>query len=121
MSVSERLLLLLKEEGINQSIFSKKTGYPRTNLNNFITGITKTPKIDLIIAIHTYFPHWNTRYLLVNQGEKFDVGRNGTLNSLDSNNKDELELKVILLEDQLRNCKEHLKDKEKIISLLSKK
>ncbi len=120
MKVNERLILLLQTEGIKQTDFSKKTGYPRTNLNNFLNGVTKMPKVDLIEAILIFFPHWNIRWILLGEGERFFVGNNASLIDPDALEKEELEIKVARLSEQLENCKAHLKDKEMIISLLTK-
>ena len=122
MTTSDRFLLLMREEGLNQTTFSEKTGFTRTTLSNFINGNVKTPKIDLLEAVAKHYPHWNLRWILLGTGEMFftpGMEIIATPNSLQSEPSKDLEIEKLKLDiDRLENT---VKDKEEIIGLLREK
>jgi|AntRauTorckE5430_2_1112549.scaffolds.fasta_scaffold03327_5 transcriptional regulator with XRE-family HTH domain len=102
MTIGERLAILLKDKGISQKAFSKKIDYREQSISNLITGITKSPRADLVMEVARLFPDVNLRWLLLEEGEMFV-------------NEDSASEQII---DELQ--KENSKLKDKIIELLEK-
>ncbi len=122
MTTSDRFLLLMREEGFNQTTFGEKTGYSRSSLSNFLNGNVKLPKIDLLAAVALNLPHWNLRWILLGTGEMFftpGMEIIATPNSLQSIPAKDLEIEKLKLDiERLENT---VKDKEEIIGLLREK
>jgi transcriptional regulator with XRE-family HTH domain len=68
-----RLNQFLLEKNLSQSEFARITGYPQKNISGFLTGTVKMPKIDFTIALATYFPELNLRWLLLGEGEMINL------------------------------------------------
>jgi transcriptional regulator with XRE-family HTH domain len=106
MTIGERLAVLLKEKGITQKAFSKKIDYREQSISNLITGITKSPKADLVMEVARLFPDVNLRWLLLEEGEMF-------INEISASEQVQNEL------DDLR--RENSKLKDRVIDLLDSK
>jgi transcriptional regulator with XRE-family HTH domain len=74
MTIGERLAILLKNKGISQKAFSKKIDYREQSISNLITGITKSPRADLVTELARLFPDVNLRWLLLEEGEMLKEG-----------------------------------------------
>ena len=114
MTINTRFEIFLREAKTNQKEFAKKTGYSQQSLSKFITGGTKSPKLDLLVAVAEYYPTFNLRWLLLGEGELWLDGNN----NLNTEQASTLFQEHQLLTQENDNLKKLLKAKEEIIELL---
>ena len=67
-TVAERLSAFLRNRNLKQTEFCKTTGYPESNLSNFLTGKTTNPRIELMEALANHFPELDLVWLLSGTG-----------------------------------------------------
>lgn len=60
----KRLADLIAEKGPSQKEFANKIGYNEQNLSNILTGKTRVPRIDILIAILNRFPEVDMNHML---------------------------------------------------------
>ncbi len=72
MTVSDRFVLFMREQGLNQKDLAERINYPRTNLSNFVNGNVKSPKIDLLVALASEYPQLNINWLLLGEGNMWN-------------------------------------------------
>lgn len=119
MELSDRFNLFLRDKGVSQKEFSDTTGYLRQSLSKIVTGKTKMPKSDFIIALMKSYPDLNLKWLLLGEGEMYQE-----LNPIVQSQEaliNELRLENDQLKEELSFNKQALLDKEKIIQLLEEK
>jgi transcriptional regulator with XRE-family HTH domain len=71
--VKNRFEFFLNSKDLTQAEFSRITSYHPKNISGFLTGTVKMPKIDFTIALATYFPELNLRWLLLGEGEMINL------------------------------------------------
>ena len=69
MSISQRIESFLNYQKISQTDFENVTGFSQRTLSNIISETTKNPKMDFFVAMATYYPNINIRWLLIGEGE----------------------------------------------------
>jgi transcriptional regulator with XRE-family HTH domain len=65
--MEERLLQLLKSEGINPTKFAERIGVQRSSISHILSGRNK-PSYDFIVKILEKFPNLNPDWLLRGKG-----------------------------------------------------
>lgn len=120
MSLKNRLLLLINDEGLNPNQFYVKTGLANGFLNTVGDKLRK-PSIE---KIEKAFPHWNMDYLLLGKGEAFLKGNisiqgdnnisNSGITGGDVIISSDQEIKI--LKEKIKNLERQVKDRDQIIS-----
>lgn len=71
MPIRQRYKALIEAEGKKVSTFSRELGCDSKNLNNFLTGNTKSLNTDILIKTLQKRPWWNLRWILLGEGERY--------------------------------------------------
>lgn len=70
--MKDRILQLMKSEGMTQQEFSKATGIAPASLSSIFNGRTE-PTMKHAKAVHRYFPRLSMEWLLFGEGEMFNL------------------------------------------------
>lgn len=70
--MKDRILQLMKSEGMSQQEFSKATGIAPASLSSIFNGRT-APTMKHAEAMHRYFPRLSMAWLLFGEGEMFTL------------------------------------------------
>lgn len=75
MSLKDRLIELIDNEGLNPNQFYSKTGLG----NGFLNTVGETLRKPSIERIEKAFPKWNIKWILTGEGEKYNMHINSDL------------------------------------------
>lgn len=83
-NIANRLKFLIKELGINSSVFSERCGISRATLSQLLTGRNKKISDVIISQVHKAYPEVSITWLLFNEGnmwikpqDRSDAANNG--------------------------------------------
>lgn len=62
-TVKQRIKELIEADGKNQRAFCNSIEYSERSLSHFLTGKTKSPRMELVVKIMKYRPEWNWRWI----------------------------------------------------------
>ncbi len=111
MDISHRFEIFLRAARVNQKEFAENTGYAQQSLSKFLTGTTKSPRIDLLVALATHYPKLDLRWLLLGEGEMW-LSEERQAQQVDAV---EIFQRNEILERENRDLRELLKAKEETI------
>lgn len=104
-------------KGLSQKEFCLATEYSETNLSNFLTGKTQSPRIDLLEAIAVHYPDISISWILTGKGKmiKGEGGAEGQKGNEPEKlpNKEDRELALRLLARHVQNLARDIKERDK--------
>jgi transcriptional regulator with XRE-family HTH domain len=116
ISVSERIVLILKHFNLNQKKLAKLAGIPENTLSNAKKG-KNIPNLEFFNAIYKAFPNLNLLWLYHGEGSMLtdnimtEKNSSSLQSDPNSNNMEFMLKKIAYLQEQIY-------DKEEIINLL---
>jgi transcriptional regulator with XRE-family HTH domain len=78
MEIKERLLELMKNEGINAAMFADSIGVQRSSISHILSGRNK-PSIDFLEKIFTSYPNYQAEWLIMGKGDMCKHTKSTTL------------------------------------------
>lgn len=73
-NIANRLKSLIKELGINSSVFAERCGISRATLSQLLTGRNKKISDVIIAQVHKAYPNVSITWLLFNEGNMWVSG-----------------------------------------------